>query len=121
MRITRLVPQTLASSPPISISYYAHAEGGEGVDERERDREEKLALMHEKMRHELPRLFLKNHDYSMYSPDVEFINGLINMKTRGRMLYQLSVSLWKLLCMLCFAEVRLEVLKLSKHSEDSTL
>ncbi|XP_035246149.1 uncharacterized protein C6orf136 homolog isoform X3 [Anguilla anguilla] len=91
------------------------------MDEREREREEKLALMHEKMRHELPRFFLKSHDYSMYSPDVEFINGLLNIKTRGRLLYQLSLSLWKVLCVLYFADVRLEVLKLSKHSEDGTI
>ncbi|XP_064209789.1 uncharacterized protein LOC135264595 [Anguilla rostrata] len=84
MRITRLEPQTSAFSTPTPVSYYAHTvtERGEGMDEREREREEKLALMHEKMRHELPRFFLKSHDYSMYSPDVEFINGLLNIKTR---------------------------------------
>ncbi|KAJ8377919.1 hypothetical protein AAFF_G00249820 [Aldrovandia affinis] len=96
-------------------------ERGEGMDEREREREEKLSLMHEKMRNELPRFFLKSHDYSMYSPDVEFINALINTKTRGRVLYQLSLSLWKLLCACYFADVRLKVLKLSKHSEDGTV
>ncbi|XP_035246112.1 uncharacterized protein LOC118212396 isoform X1 [Anguilla anguilla] len=123
MRITRLEPQTSAFSTPTPVSYYAHTvtERGEGMDEREREREEKLALMHEKMRHELPRFFLKSHDYSMYSPDVEFINGLLNIKTRGRLLYQLSLSLWKVLCVLYFADVRLEVLKLSKHSEDGTI
>ncbi|KAJ8354520.1 hypothetical protein SKAU_G00220870 [Synaphobranchus kaupii] len=123
MRTTRLEAQTSAFSTPVSLSYYANAvtERGEGMDEREREREEKLALMYEKMRHELPRFFLKNHDYSMYSPDIEFINGLLNIKTRGRMLYQLCLSLWKLLCVFYFADVRLEVLKLSKHSEDGTV
>lgn len=31
---------------------------------------------------QLPRFFLKSHDYTMYSNDVEFINGLLNTKTR---------------------------------------
>ncbi|KAG9345234.1 hypothetical protein JZ751_009780 [Albula glossodonta] len=121
--ITSLDPQTSALSVLPSVSYCAHrAENmGEGMDEREREREEKLALMHEKLREELPRFFLKSHDYSMYSPDVEFINGLLNTKTRGRTLYQLSLSVWKLLCACYFAEVRLEVLKLTKHSEDGTV
>lgn len=31
---------------------------------------------------QLPNFFRKNHDYTMYSKDVEFINGIINVKTR---------------------------------------
>lgn len=91
----------------------------------------------------------------MYSKDVEFINGLLNMKTRsvnllaqsthfnvvnelstlivichltwccalrrGRVLYQLTLSLWRLVCLCCCAEARLEVLKLTKHLEDGTI
>lgn len=40
---------------------------------------------------------------------------------RGRLLYQLSLSLWRLLCLCYYAEVRLEVLKLTKHMEDGTI
>uniref|UniRef100_A0A674PCU3 Si:ch211-215a10.4 n=1 Tax=Takifugu rubripes TaxID=31033 RepID=A0A674PCU3_TAKRU len=70
---------------------------------------------------ELPRFFQKNHDYSMYSADLEFINGPLNMKTRGRVRYQLFLSLWRLLSLCYYAEVRLEVLKLTKHMEDGTI
>lgn len=31
---------------------------------------------------QLPAFFMKSHDYTMYSNDVEFINGLLNTKTR---------------------------------------
>lgn len=34
---------------------------------------------------QLPGFFLKNHDYGMYSNNVEFINDLLNMKTRYSM------------------------------------
>lgn len=37
------------------------------------------------------------------------------------MLYQLSLSLWRLLALCYYAEVRLEVLKLTKHMEDGTI
>ncbi|XP_061687658.1 uncharacterized protein C6orf136 homolog isoform X3 [Syngnathoides biaculeatus] len=70
---------------------------------------------------QLPNFFRKNHDYTMYSNDIEFINGLLNTSTRGRVVYQLTLSLWRLMCLLYFADARLEVLKLTKHMEDGTI
>ncbi|KAG7457523.1 hypothetical protein MATL_G00228140 [Megalops atlanticus] len=121
---TGLDVQAAVLSPWPFLSYCGHTgmEGGEGREkEREREREEKLAVMYERLRMELPLFFVKNHDYTMYSNDIEFINGLLHTKTRGRVLYQLTLSLWKLLCACYFADVRLEVLKLTKHSEDGTV
>ncbi|KAG9335641.1 hypothetical protein JZ751_004292 [Albula glossodonta] len=66
-----------------SVSYCSHseAEGGEEQEkQREREREEKLAVMYERLRVELPSFFVKNHDYGL-----------------GRGLYQLTLSVWKLL------------------------
>lgn len=108
--------------PPTSHCSHAESEGGDWEErEREREREEKLALMHERLRIELPSFFLKNHDYGMYSVDIEFINGLLHTQTRGRGVYQLTLTVWKLLCTCYFTDVRLEVLKLTKHSEDGTV
>ncbi|XP_078123468.1 uncharacterized protein C6orf136 homolog isoform X1 [Sander vitreus] len=106
--------------PPTSLCSHAERAGG-GTTERDSEEEEKLALMYERLRIELPSFFMKNHDYTMYSNDVEFINGLLNTKTRGRMVYQLSLSLWRLLCLCYYAKARLEVLKLTKHMEDGTI
>ncbi|KAM9838536.1 uncharacterized protein C6orf136 homolog [Aulostomus maculatus] len=92
----------------------AHPEGnGEG--------EEKLALAYERLRIELPNILVKNQNYTIYSPDVEFINGLINTRTRGRLVYRLTVSLWRLLCQCYLMDARLQVLKLTKHMEDGTI
>ncbi|KAA0710673.1 hypothetical protein E1301_Tti013004 [Triplophysa tibetana] len=85
------------------------------------EKEEKMAQMFEKLRVELPSFFVKNHDYSIYSEDVEFINGLLNTKTRGRVVYQLTVTLWRLMCLCYYAEAQLEVLKLTKHPEDGSI
>ncbi|KAM4835711.1 uncharacterized protein C6orf136 homolog [Thomomys bottae] len=43
--------------------------------------QEHLAVMYEKLRQELPSLLLHSHDYSLYSSDVEFINGILNIRT----------------------------------------
>uniref|UniRef100_A0A3Q1FYL8 Si:ch211-215a10.4 n=1 Tax=Acanthochromis polyacanthus TaxID=80966 RepID=A0A3Q1FYL8_9TELE len=77
--------------------------------------------MYERLRIQLPNFFMTNHDYTMYSNDVEFINGIINVKISGRILYQLTLSLWRLLCLCYYAEARLDVLKLTKHMEDGTI
>ncbi|KAL7986311.1 hypothetical protein Chor_011477 [Crotalus horridus] len=47
-----------------------------------RDMEEHLEVMQQKLREELPAFFLKSHDYEMYSQDVEFINEILHLKTR---------------------------------------
>ncbi|XP_044027361.1 uncharacterized protein C6orf136 homolog isoform X2 [Siniperca chuatsi] len=106
--------------PPTSLC--SHAEVAEGEQtEGDSEREQKLAIMYERLRIELPSFFMKSHDYTMYSNDMEFINGLINTKTRGRVVYQLTLSLWRLLCLCYYAKAQLEVLKLTKHMEDGTI
>ncbi|KAM6903137.1 uncharacterized protein C6orf136 homolog isoform 1-T3 [Lycodopsis pacificus] len=105
-----------------STSLCSHAERAEGDHtEGGSEEEERLAVMYERLRMELPSFFMKNHDYTMYSNDMEFINGLINTKTRGRTVYQLTLSLWRLMCLCYYAKARLEVLKLTKHMEDGTI
>ncbi|XP_041665282.1 uncharacterized protein C6orf136 homolog [Cheilinus undulatus] len=109
-----LLPPTFLCSPAEGVVGEVHGSG-------DSEREEKLALMYERLRIELPSFFIKNHDYSLYSRDLEFINGLLNTKTRGRVVYQLTLSLWRALCMCYYANAELEVLKLTKHMEDGTI
>ncbi|XP_077363489.1 uncharacterized protein C6orf136 homolog [Festucalex cinctus] len=89
--------------------------------QRDGEREQKLAVAYERLRSELPNFFRKTHDYAMYSHDVEFINGLLNTKSRGRAIYQVTLLLWRLCCHLYFCDTRLEVLKLTKHTEDGSV
>ncbi|KAL4629640.1 hypothetical protein GN956_G16572 [Arapaima gigas] len=114
-------PMLYASLPTAHCNY----PDKDGIEQRENDRkkerEEKLALMYERLRVELPNFFVKDHDYSMYSVDVEFINGLLNIKTRGRVVYRMTLTFWQLLCRMYLGDVRLEVLKLTKHNEDGTV
>ncbi|XP_069576730.1 uncharacterized protein C6orf136 homolog [Brachyistius frenatus] len=117
-------PQTGLHQRPVqpSVSLCSHGGRAEGAEPAgDGEGEHKLALMYERLRTELPGFFMTNHDYTMYSNDVEFINGLINIRTRGRVVYRLTLSMWRLLCLCYYAEARLDVLKLTKHVEDGTI
>ncbi|XP_044913156.1 uncharacterized protein C6orf136 homolog isoform X3 [Felis catus] len=83
--------------------------------------EEHLAIMYERLRHELPNLFLHSHDYTLYSSDVEFINEILNIRTKGLTWYILSLTLCRFLAWNYFAQLRLEVLQLTRHPENWTL
>ncbi|PNI76370.1 LOW QUALITY PROTEIN: C6orf136 isoform 2 [Pan troglodytes] len=83
--------------------------------------EEHLSVMYERLRQELPKLFLQSHDYSLYSLDVEFINEILNIRTKGRTWYILSLTLCRFLAWNYFAHLRLEVLQLTRHPENWTL
>ncbi|XP_032193969.1 uncharacterized protein C6orf136 homolog isoform X3 [Mustela erminea] len=83
--------------------------------------EEHLAVMYERLRQELPNLFLHSHDYTLYSSDVEFINEILNIRTKGRTWYILSLTLCRFLAWNYFAQLRLEVLQLTRHPENWTL
>lgn len=104
-------------------SLCSHAERPEGGVNPSGDQEgeEKLALMYERLRIELPGFFVKTHDFSMYSRDLEFINSILKTKTRGLVAYQLTLVLWRFLFLCYYANARLEVLKLTKHPEDGTI
>ncbi|XP_016070268.1 PREDICTED: uncharacterized protein C6orf136 homolog isoform X1 [Miniopterus natalensis] len=83
--------------------------------------EEHLAVMYERLRQELPNLFLHSHDYTLYSSDVEFINEILNIRTKGRTWYVLSLTFCRFLAWNYFAQLRLEVLQLTRHPENWTL
>ncbi|XP_014442466.1 uncharacterized protein C6orf136 homolog isoform X1 [Tupaia chinensis] len=83
--------------------------------------EEHLAVMYERLRQELPNLFLYSHDYTLYSSDVEFINEILSLRTKGRTWYIVSLTLCRFLAWNYFAQLRLEVLQLTRHPENWTL
>ncbi|KAK2510530.1 hypothetical protein Q9233_017650, partial [Columba guinea] len=70
---------------------------------------------------QLPNFFLKIPDYGLYSPDVEFINPVLRLHTRGRPMYAVAVALCRAVAWGYFASVRLEVLALTRHREDWSL
>ncbi|KAJ3609837.1 hypothetical protein NHX12_024345 [Muraenolepis orangiensis] len=127
-RVRRRHAVGLESRPlefPLSLSTFlcSRAERVEGTTAVEgSEEEEKLALMYERLSIELPNFFLKPHDYSMYSSDVEFINGvLIDVHTRGSPAYRWALCFWRLLCTCYYTNAQMEVLKLTKHPEEGSI
>ncbi|XP_068188490.1 uncharacterized protein C6orf136 homolog [Antennarius striatus] len=106
----------------LHLSLCSHAGKTDGKQsKRDSKRAEQMAMMYERLRVELPNILIRKHDYSMYSSDIEFINGFLNTKTRGIMMYRLNLSLWHFLCLCWYAMAKLEVLKLTSHVEQGTI
>ncbi|XP_062904191.1 uncharacterized protein C6orf136 homolog [Mobula hypostoma] len=83
--------------------------------------EEHLAVLYEKLRLELPNFFLKPHDYEMYSENVEFISAFPRMKIRGRSIYRVLVTLSRFIAWNYYADLQMEVMKMTQHPEDWTV
>uniref|UniRef100_UPI00398EA973 uncharacterized protein C6orf136 homolog n=1 Tax=Pristiophorus japonicus TaxID=55135 RepID=UPI00398EA973 len=92
-----------------------------GSQKTEPSMEEHLAVLYEKLRIELPNFFLKPHDYGMYSRNVEFISHFPRIKTRGRTIYQLVVTLLRFMVWNYCADIQMEVMKMTQHPEDWTI
>uniref|UniRef100_T1J7T8 Uncharacterized protein n=1 Tax=Strigamia maritima TaxID=126957 RepID=T1J7T8_STRMM len=71
--------------------------------------------------HNLPRFFTQAHDYSIYTADIEFNNYIRGTNTKGLASYVQQLALVRIVGHFKFAHVRFEVLKITKHSDDSTV
>ncbi|XP_040297991.1 uncharacterized protein C6orf136 homolog [Bufo bufo] len=85
------------------------------------DMEQHLAVMHEKLRHELPNFLWKPANYSLYRKDVEFVSNMLHVHFRGLVKYQLFLTLTRLLLLCYFTGARISVLKLTSHPENNTI
>ncbi|KAG9472384.1 uncharacterized protein C6orf136 homolog [Eleutherodactylus coqui] len=85
------------------------------------DMEQHLALMHEKLRHELPKFLVKSLNYSLYRKDVMFVSDILHVRFRGLVKYSLFLAFTRLLVLSCFTNARISVLKLTSHPENNTI
>ncbi|XP_075692494.1 uncharacterized protein C6orf136 homolog [Rhinoderma darwinii] len=85
------------------------------------DMEQHLALMHEKLRDELPNFLWKPANYSLYRKDVEFISNMLHVRLRGLVKYQLFLTITRLLLLCYFTNSQISVLKLTSHPENNTI
>uniref|UniRef100_T1IVK9 Uncharacterized protein n=1 Tax=Strigamia maritima TaxID=126957 RepID=T1IVK9_STRMM len=65
--------------------------------------------------------FTQAHDYSIYTADIEFNNYIRGTNTKGLASYVQQLALVRIVGHFKFAHVRFEVLKITKHSDDSTV
>ena len=82
---------------------------------------EQLSLVLLKLREELPNFFEGRHRYSLYSKDILFVNKITRTTTRTLKSYKYIMSLMAYAGKLFWSRASLDVLRITKHSEDNTI
>ncbi|CAH2068202.1 unnamed protein product, partial [Iphiclides podalirius] len=83
--------------------------------------EEQLMKVFHVLSKTMPNLFVKPLDYSIYHPNMIFVNNIRGITTVGLFPYVRQVALLRTVGHLKFAYVKLEVLKITPNPEDSTV
>ncbi|CAD6222215.1 GSCOCG00000825001-RA-CDS [Cotesia congregata] len=82
---------------------------------------EALLKVYKTLQTDLPRFFVTTMDYRIYSREIEFINHIKGTATQGLNNYMKQILLLRVGGHLTYAYIKLEVLKITMHSEDSTI
>lgn len=82
---------------------------------------EQLQHVYKVLSETMPNLFVKPMDYSIYHPELIFVNNIRGITTTGLFHYVKQVALLRTVGHLRFAYVKLEVMKITAHPEDSTI
>lgn len=80
-----------------------------------------LVELEQKLLHTLPYFFSKPHVLSIYAKDIVFVDNIRNVRTQGLNSYVLQIYLIKFYYALRYSSVKLELLNLVKHPDESYL
>ncbi|XP_031628072.1 uncharacterized protein C6orf136 homolog [Contarinia nasturtii] len=83
--------------------------------------EEQLSVVYEMLRNDVPLLFVKPLDYSKTHKDVVFENRIRGKTYYGIMNYVKQMSFLRLWGHFFYAYVKMDVLKITQHTEDSSI
>nr|XP_049698792.1 uncharacterized protein LOC110374652 [Helicoverpa armigera] len=83
--------------------------------------EEQLMKVYYTLSDTMPNLFVKPLDYSIYHPNMVFVNNIRGTTSVGLFHYVKQVALLRTVGHLKFAYVKLEVMKITAHPEDSSI
>ncbi|XP_075989538.1 uncharacterized protein LOC142985319 [Anticarsia gemmatalis] len=83
--------------------------------------EEQLMKVFHTLSDTMPNLFIKPLDYSIYSPNMIFVNNIRGTTHIGLFHFVKQVALLRTVGHLKFAYVKLEVMKITAHPEDSSV
>ncbi|KAL0896125.1 hypothetical protein ABMA27_012083 [Loxostege sticticalis] len=86
-----------------------------------RPSEEQLMKVFHVLSKTMPDLFIKPLDYSIYHPNLVFVNNIRGITTIGLFHYVRQVALLRTVGHIKFAYVKFEVMKITAHPEDSTI
>ncbi|XP_072758483.1 uncharacterized protein [Anoplolepis gracilipes] len=83
--------------------------------------QEQLQNIVNSLSQDLPNLFVKPQNYSIYTQDLIFINNIRGVTTKGITNYAKQLILLRTIGHIKFAHVKLQVLKITMHSDDGTV
>lgn len=83
--------------------------------------EDQLSKVSKALADSLPKFFTEPHNYSLYSKNVVFRNNIRGVTTQGLLGYVQQLALVRVLGHLRYAHVKLDVLKMTVHQDDSTV
>ncbi|GAU95346.1 hypothetical protein RvY_06979 [Ramazzottius varieornatus] len=104
-----------------SSSLPSSASKSDSSKDPQKSKEEQLAAIAERLSAGLPTFFTKMHDYRIYRKDIIFENRIRNITTTGINGYSLQLSKYKTMGHLLHSYVKMDVLKITEHPEDSTV
>lgn len=82
---------------------------------------EKLAHVYKVLSETLPKLFINSLDYDIYDANIIFENNILGKRTVGLYEYIKQVALLRTVGHFKYAYVTFDILKITKHPEDSTI
>lgn len=83
--------------------------------------EEQLQIIYDTLREDLPHIFVSTIDYSKVHKDIVFENRIRGKTYRGIVNYVKQLSFLRLYGHLKYAYVKCDVIKMTMHTEDSTV
>ncbi|XP_018397927.1 PREDICTED: uncharacterized protein LOC108775949 [Cyphomyrmex costatus] len=83
--------------------------------------QEQLQSVVDCLNQDLPQLFVKPLNFSIYSDDIVFINNIRGVTTRGLNNYVKQLMLVRLVGHIKFAFVKLDIIKITMHPETDTI
>lgn len=83
--------------------------------------EEQLMKIFTTLSNTMPNLFVKPLDYSIYHPNLVFVNNIRGTTTVGLFHYVKQIALLRTVAHIKFAYVNFEILKITAHPEDSSI
>lgn len=116
----RLLADTVVSRTATG-DYSSNEKDAKPTDSHDKPSPEKLEHVFRILRDNVPKLFIQPMDYSIYHPDVVFENNIRGTRTIGLYPYVKQIGLLRTVGHIKYAYVKMEVLKITKHPEDSTV
>lgn len=90
-------------------------------DNENKPSQEQLQLIVDCLSQDLPKLFVKPQNYSIYSQDIIFVNNVRGITTEGLANYIKQLMLLRVIGHFKFAHVKLDIIKMTMHTEDNTV